>query len=205
MESGDAAAETTYTIESGGWLEVLPEPLVLHAGSRFFQGTRIRVEAGAAAFIAEMVLPGRLARGEYAAWDRLRLRTALESQGRVVLRESLDLTGPEFAELARVCGGSAQAAFGTALLVEPTPGNARPSWLDAVDRLHREGNWIGASRIAPEGWVFKFVSPDGEHLRRQLAGLRNALVEAYPWLRCDPRTRTTSQIQIPPPAPSAHR
>ena len=46
MHGGSAKCSQHFSVNSGGWLEVMPEPLVPHRGCRYRQVTRIEVELG---------------------------------------------------------------------------------------------------------------------------------------------------------------
>jgi urease accessory protein len=56
-------------VEAGAVLEHLPDPVVPFAGSRFFQRTLLTVDADATAIVGDVLLPGRVARGELHAYD----------------------------------------------------------------------------------------------------------------------------------------
>jgi urease accessory protein len=53
----------------GAILEYLPDPVVPFRGSRFFQRTRLTADRDATVILAEVLLPGRVARGEIHAYD----------------------------------------------------------------------------------------------------------------------------------------
>jgi urease accessory protein len=53
----------------GAVLEYLPDPCIPFGGSRFFQRTHITADADSTVILAEMLLPGRVARGEIHAYD----------------------------------------------------------------------------------------------------------------------------------------
>ncbi len=53
----------------GALLEYLPDPVVPFRGSRFFQRTRLTADLDSTVILAELLLPGRVARGEIHAYD----------------------------------------------------------------------------------------------------------------------------------------
>jgi urease accessory protein len=53
----------------GAILEYLPDPVVPFRGSRFFQRTRVTADPDSTVILAELLLPGRVARGEIHAYD----------------------------------------------------------------------------------------------------------------------------------------
>lgn len=58
------------SLASNSRLEWLPEPLILYAGARFRQQTRVELAPGARLVFCETFAPGRLARGELFAFER---------------------------------------------------------------------------------------------------------------------------------------
>ncbi|HWL14763.1 MAG TPA: urease accessory protein UreD, partial [Opitutus sp.] len=81
MRNGEAEARQRFVVARGGWLEVLPEPLVPHRGSRYRQATAIEIEEGGGLFFVDQLLPGRVAHGETWSWDRLRLELDVRCGG----------------------------------------------------------------------------------------------------------------------------
>jgi urease accessory protein len=61
-------------VASGATLEYLPLPLIPFAHAQCVQETEIHVESGGTCFVAEVLAPGRVARGERFAYHRLRGR-----------------------------------------------------------------------------------------------------------------------------------
>jgi urease accessory protein len=56
-------------VGAGAVLEYLPDAVVPFRGSRFFQRTSLTVASGATAIVGEVLLPGRVARGELHAYE----------------------------------------------------------------------------------------------------------------------------------------
>ncbi|MGB3572915.1 MAG: urease accessory protein UreD [Phormidesmis sp.] len=121
MPEDNAQAVVNYRIEVGdrATLEFLPEPLILFADSALQQTTEITLHPSAALSLGEIVLPGRLARGERYQFrqyfSRLRLRSP---GGQVWFTESMKLLGKDnrFVEQALFSSG---AVLGTLVLVLP--------------------------------------------------------------------------------------
>jgi urease accessory protein len=186
MRGGDAASVQHLEVAAGGWLEVLPEPLVPHAGCRFSQHTRLEVAPGGAAFYADLLVPGRIAHQECWAWERLVLGLEVRHGGRLVLRERLATAAAELARLAQAAGFPV-ACFGNAVFI-PAVAESAPAWLDGLRALHRDGVWLGASLLAGNlGWSIKFVTAEPIELRRTLAAVRELLAPSAAHLRCDAR------------------
>jgi urease accessory protein len=184
MKDGSAECRQTFEVSKGGWLEVLPEPLVPHRGCRYQQVTTVDVEPGGGLFFVDLLMPGRIAhRGEAWAWDRLCLATEVRLGGELILRERFDQGGAELKALAALSGSGAKACFGNALLVAEGDG----SWLPQAAALHGNGTWLGVSPLRRGGWSIKFVAADSIRLRKTLAALREILAPHYPRLGCATR------------------
>src|SRR5688572_8735181 len=74
MRGGAADCLQHFTVSAGGWLEVLPEPLVPHRGSHYHQTTQVEVDREGALFFVDQLMPGRFGHGEAWAWERLCLK-----------------------------------------------------------------------------------------------------------------------------------
>ncbi len=66
MPQIDTKAVTSYQIEihAGAILEFVPEPIILYTDSALEQNMQIKLHPTARLFLSEIILPGRLARGE---------------------------------------------------------------------------------------------------------------------------------------------
>ena len=75
-------------LQAGTVFEYLPEQIIPFARSAFHQDMTVRLGSGALAVLAEIVAPGRLARGEAFAYrDYSSALSVMDAQGRVLLRE----------------------------------------------------------------------------------------------------------------------
>jgi urease accessory protein len=79
MNANYAATDTTLSVASGGHLDYVPEPTILHADTRYSAETTLDVAADATAVVGDIVVPGRLARGE--AFDFERYHSRLRAEG----------------------------------------------------------------------------------------------------------------------------
>lgn len=59
MGANYAAQHQKITVERGGYLEFMPDPLILHRDSRFFSETSIEISESASMIYSEILLPGR--------------------------------------------------------------------------------------------------------------------------------------------------
>ncbi len=187
MREGRASARQTFKVDAGGWLEVLPEPLVPHRASVFDQTTVLDVASGGGAFYADLLYPGRIAHGDAWAWTQLLLRLEVRVDGRLVLRERFEQSPQSLLKLAAHAGFGESTTFGNAVFI-PAVAESAPTWRAALHGLQGDGVWIGVSQLhGAVGWSIKFVAADGVKLRRTLAAVRNVLAAAAPHLRCDAR------------------
>ena len=126
MKDGTAECRQQFAVASGAWLEVMPEPLVPHRGSRYRQFTSVNVETGGALFFVDQLMPGRVAHGEAWTWDRLCLELEVKLDGKLILRERLDQRGEDLRCLAELAGSGPAACFANAVLISQT-GTDEPS------------------------------------------------------------------------------
>jgi urease accessory protein len=83
-------------VARGAVLEYLPDPVVPFAGSRFFQRLRLTIDPDATAVLGEVLLPGRVARGELHAYDVYWSETeAFAPDGRLLFADVLRLCPAE--------------------------------------------------------------------------------------------------------------
>src|SRR5262249_52027107 len=73
--------------------EYLPDPIVPFRGSRFFQRTRVTADPDSTVIVGELLLPGRVARGEIYAYDLYRAETEARRPDGTLL----------FADVLRLC------------------------------------------------------------------------------------------------------
>jgi urease accessory protein len=188
MRGGTAECRQHFAVAREGWLEVMPEPLVPHRGSRYRQVTTVEVAAGGSLYFVDQLAVGRIGHGEAWAWDRLCLELDVRVGGERVLRERFDQTGAGLQALATWAGSGPAACFANALLISPESATeSKPAWRGAVSALHRDGLWLGVSALRAGGWSLKLVSPDAVRLRAALREIRTLLARSFPRLACDPR------------------
>jgi urease accessory protein len=82
-----AYQRTTITIGEGGLLEYLPDPLIPFAGARYLQESSITLADNAGFLGWEILAPGREARSECFAFDRVQLRLDIYATKQPILLE----------------------------------------------------------------------------------------------------------------------
>lgn len=128
MRAGCAVCAVRLRVAAGGYLEYLPEPLLLCRDAALLQETEVDVAAGGAAAIGEVIAFGRRAHGEGHAYRRLRTVTEARRDGAVVVADALDLL-PHRTPMTMGAVGDA-AAYGSLMLL--TPNAPSTSLLDAT-------------------------------------------------------------------------
>ena len=185
-DGGSAECVQHFRVAAGGWLEVMPEPLVPHRGCTYRQRTHIEVESGGELFFTDQLASGRVAHGETWAWESLCLEVDVRLAGELVLRERFAHSGEDLRALAALAGSGASACFANAVLIADAQENDS-AWQAAIHALHGDGVWTGVSRLRRGGWSLKFVASSSVHLRRTLRAARAALAVRFPQLQCDVR------------------
>ncbi len=169
-----------FDVANNGFLEVLPEWLIPQAGSAFEQVTTIHLEEGACLFYAELMAPGRVARGEALAFVHLDLRIKLLRQGRLLVQERLSVGQGTLWKLQDVGG---HALFAASLLVV-APEIRRVHQPESFGRLAAEmGCAAGSSFVDEQTLCVRVTSASAMHLRRVCHALRASLVPCLPGLK----------------------
>jgi urease accessory protein len=88
MPHGEATQAIQLQLGAGSRFEWLPEPTILFGGARFSQTTSVTLGPGARLALLDVLVPGRLARGEVYQFERYAARLeAYNSAGRLLLAE----------------------------------------------------------------------------------------------------------------------
>ncbi|HTW22132.1 MAG TPA: urease accessory protein UreD [Candidatus Baltobacteraceae bacterium] len=154
-------------------LEYVPDAIIPYAGARFAQRTRIELAAGAGLFWWEVIAPGREARGEVFAYERIEMRTEVMAGGRLIAAENirLDPRGSALRSIARLGEYRYWATFYICRV-----GLDLAAWLATEEHLRKaardlkrpgETLW-GVSTLLADGLVVRGLAVRG---RDVLAGL----------------------------------
>ncbi|MGB9966387.1 urease accessory protein UreD [Halobacterium hubeiense] len=92
MQHNYAAADTTLTVGSGGHLDYVPEPTILHADARYYVDLTLDVARDATAIVSDVVVPGRLARGEQFDFERYLSRVHADGSDGLLFEDTTHLT-----------------------------------------------------------------------------------------------------------------
>jgi urease accessory protein len=164
MERNFGATTVDLSVGDGGYLEYLPEPTICHRDARYRQDLSLSLGADAAAVVGEVLIPGRLARGEAFAFDHAYLRTEASGPDGLLFADANDLR-PAAEDPRRPGVLGDHRVLGTLYAV----GDA-----DLSDPLHervadREGVRAGATALPNDaGAMVRVLGDDTEPVRRAM-------------------------------------
>jgi urease accessory protein len=149
MEGGEAVQEMRVDVGRGAYVEYVPDPIIPQAGARLIQDTVVELGEGGVFLAAETLSPGRRARGERFAYDRIRLRLEARRDGRELCVDTMELVPSRRAPDARGMLG-ARDYLVALVVVCPERDTARlAAVLDAG--LDGRADLLGAADELPNG------------------------------------------------------
>ncbi len=189
METNYARTDVSLTVDAGGHLEYLPEPTILHPDSRYCESVTLEVAADATAVLGEIVVPGRLARGEDFDFERYYGKTEIHGPEGLLAADAVHLDpAARSPQVPGVLGDA--SVVGTTLVVAPAhdEGPLADAIHDAViqndpDDIEIAGCQAGATAL-PNGAgvlvraVGETSEPVRHALRRGWAVARDRLLDA---------------------------
>jgi urease accessory protein len=92
MGSNYAAADRMVSVGAGGHLDYVPEPTILHADARYHQELTLNIAPSATAVLCDVVVSGRLARGECFAFERYLSQVRVEEANGLLFEDATHLT-----------------------------------------------------------------------------------------------------------------
>jgi len=151
MEHNYGRAETDIDVGEGAHVEYVPDQTILHRDARYHGETNVSLAPGASAIVSEIVVPGRLARGEAFEFGRYFSRTTARDSSGLLLDDTTHLCPDESDPRRRGVLGD-HTVYGTLYALAPdadTDGLA-----DAVhDRLQGNAARASASALPCEAGV----------------------------------------------------
>lgn len=157
-ESGDANEFVALTVSRDAYLEFMPEPLIPQAGARLRQHVSVDLDEGAAFLMADVVSPGRAARGEIFGYDKLERRTVVRRCGSEIAVDALRFEPRTWPPGQRgVFGGYTYLASVLAVAPPSIQGPWRDQLIEAAHDL--PGVLAGAGALpGEEGVVVRILS-----------------------------------------------
>ncbi|KOX94018.1 urease accessory protein UreD [Haloarcula rubripromontorii] len=148
MTCNYAAAETTLSVGTDGHLDYVPEPTILHADSRYMQELSVGLAPGATAVVADVVVPGRLARGERFEFERYLSRVRADGPDGRLFEDATHLTPADGDPTAPGVLGEF-TVYGTAFVLAPDRDEDELS--DALHAVVADGEARAGATALPNG------------------------------------------------------
>lgn len=184
-ESGNASLDQQFDVGEGAWLDYLPAMLIPHAGARYRQSTRVRLDRGARCFFLETLAPGRVAMGESLAFDSLKWASDVWHADDLIMRERFCLR-PDDGSFAGWQSPIRNAYVATGFVTSPGLSNARDVSLKLRDS--NDGQlFVGLSPLTESFWAIRILAGTSVLMRRAVGRLREVLQEQCPLLAGSPR------------------
>lgn len=159
---GTARIETGLTVERDAWLEWLPQETILFRDSRLSRRLQLNMTADARAMAGEILVFGRLARGERTRTGHIRDAIELRRDGRLVWADALHLDGDYGPILDSRAGFDGAAACATFLYTGPDAQD-----LLATARSLLDDTGLRAAATCVNGvLVARWLASDPQPLRR---------------------------------------
>lgn len=122
----DCAVEIALDVADGAWLEWLPQETILFDGARLRRNTALDVAGNGRALAGEMLVFGRVARGEAMTYGLVRDGWTVRRDGRLVWADALHMAADEIPYSLNAAAGFAGArAYATAIYVGPDAADHR--------------------------------------------------------------------------------
>jgi urease accessory protein len=172
--SGQAAlCNQKFSVESGGFLEWIPEPFIPHSGARYVQRTKVDLQCGAGLLFIDWISPGRVARGEVFQYESLRWEFDLFHDGKLLARERYDMPGDGLEGItAMFAAGHYVSIYAAGEMIENWPAAE-------IAALENEDTYLGHGLL--EGgkvMVFRALCRDSLAARRLIERIRIVLYAA---------------------------
>ncbi|MGB9951214.1 urease accessory protein UreD [Haloarcula marismortui] len=148
MTCNYAAAETTLSVGADAHLDYVPEPTILHADSRYLQELSVELAPGATAVVSDVVVPGRLARGERFEFERYLSRVRADGPDGLLFEDATHLTPADGDPTAPGVLGEF-TVYGTAFVLAPDRDEGELS--DALHAVVADGRARAGATALPNG------------------------------------------------------
>ncbi len=166
-----ATIDLALAAEAGSWLEFLPQETILFDGARLVRRTRHEVAAGGRLLAGEMLVFGRLARGERLTRGLVHDAVEVWRDGRLAWVDAMRLDGNIAARLAAPFAAAGATALATALYVGADAASLLPAARDCAEAAagHGGASLVGGVLIA------RFIAADAQRLRADFAAYLGCL------------------------------
>jgi len=153
-------------VASGAILEYFPLPLIPFARALYMQELTMQVESGGVCMVAEVLAPGRMARGESFAYHMVRSRVEGCVDARLALFEQMILQ-PEQNSYTGL-GVLDEKCYVASLYVLTSQGvdRCKPEWNRRLTEQY--GECIGITALAHGGLVVRLLGQTGQEVLKRL-------------------------------------
>jgi len=163
----DCSIEVALTAGQNAWLEWLPQETILFENARLRRRTRLDLADVSQAMAGEILVFGRVARGEVMTRGLVRDAWEIRRDGRLVWADALHLDGDLTKPLCHPAGFAGERACATAVYAAP---GAETRLDEARDILADPDGVCAGVTAFPGLLVARFLAPDPYALRRVYAG-----------------------------------
>lgn len=118
METNYARSDVSLSVGSGGHLDYVPGATILHEDARFCRSLGLTVAREASAVLGDIVVPGRLARGEIFDFERYFSRVRIRGPDGLLAEDTTHLQPGEHSPQAPGVLGES-TVYGTLFVVAP--------------------------------------------------------------------------------------
>jgi urease accessory protein len=158
----DTEMDVSLRAESQSWLEWLPQETILFNDSRLKRVTRIEANGDARVFAGEMLVFGRIGRGERLTRGLVRECWEVHRDGRLLWADNLQLDGDIAATIDHPAGFGGATAAATAIYAGP---DSEARLADARASLDDAPDIRSAASIVNGVVVIRFLGRDARTLR----------------------------------------
>ncbi|MCS6941433.1 MAG: urease accessory protein UreD [Geminocystis sp.] len=102
MGDSEARVKEVFHVGKYALLEYFPDPYIPFAHSRFNSETEVRLEEGATVFLAEIIFPGRVKKGESFLYDYFIRKTRIFHDNRLIFYDNMVLK-PREKKINNIC------------------------------------------------------------------------------------------------------
>jgi urease accessory protein len=159
---GASEIDVALRAESGSWLEWLPQETILFNESRMKRVTRVEADGEARVFAGEMLVFGRIGRGERLTRGLVRECWEVWRDGRLSWADNLHLDGDIGETIAHPAGFEGATAAATAIYIAP---DAEKRLGDARDALEEADGLKSGATVVNGVLVARFIGRDARTLR----------------------------------------
>lgn len=170
-KDGPAEAKVHLQVGAGGWLDWLPQETILFDGARLRRDTQVDLAEAAGCLLLEMVVLGRLARGETLSHLLLHDRRQVRRGGRLIHHDALALDDAALARADRAAMLGSARAMATICMIAPHA----PDLLNTARAALTQPGVTAAASAPPGRLILRLLAAHDWPLRKQINHLLRVL------------------------------